>query len=108
MKYCAKCGNELLDDAVVCPKCGCAVEGTRNPVVVSGPSGMQIAAKVLMILGCVAMGAFLIPLAWCIPMTVSYCKKIERGEPVSVGFKICSLLFVSMIAGILMLCDSEN
>ena len=24
MKYCSKCGNELLDEAVICPKCGCA------------------------------------------------------------------------------------
>jgi uncharacterized membrane protein YvbJ len=22
MKYCSKCGYEMLDDAVVCPKCG--------------------------------------------------------------------------------------
>ena len=26
MKYCSKCGNELFDEAVVCPKCGCATE----------------------------------------------------------------------------------
>lgn len=30
MKYCSKCGNELLDEAVICPKCGCMVEGTKN------------------------------------------------------------------------------
>lgn len=24
MKYCQKCGNQLLDEAVVCPTCGCA------------------------------------------------------------------------------------
>ncbi len=23
MKYCSKCGNELLDEAVICPNCGC-------------------------------------------------------------------------------------
>ncbi|MCH5151434.1 MAG: DUF4190 domain-containing protein [Clostridiales bacterium] len=23
MKYCGHCGSELLDEAVVCPKCGC-------------------------------------------------------------------------------------
>jgi TM2 domain-containing membrane protein YozV len=26
MKYCAHCGSELMDAAVVCVKCGCAVE----------------------------------------------------------------------------------
>lgn len=25
MKYCVHCGKELLDDAVVCPNCGCPV-----------------------------------------------------------------------------------
>ncbi len=25
MKYCEKCGNQLLDEAVMCPKCGCEV-----------------------------------------------------------------------------------
>lgn len=48
-----------------------------------------------------------IPLCWCIPMVDHYSKKTKRGECVSVGFKICSLLFVSFFAGILMLCDSE-
>lgn len=28
MKYCTHCANELLDEAVVCPKCGCPVAGT--------------------------------------------------------------------------------
>lgn len=31
MKYCAKCGEELVDEAVICPKCGCEVEGARAP-----------------------------------------------------------------------------
>lgn len=26
MKYCSKCGNEILEEAIVCPKCGCAQE----------------------------------------------------------------------------------
>lgn len=25
MKYCSKCGNELVDEAVICTKCGCSV-----------------------------------------------------------------------------------
>lgn len=24
MKYCQKCGNELMEEAVICPSCGCA------------------------------------------------------------------------------------
>jgi len=25
MKFCSKCGKELLDEAIICPECGCAV-----------------------------------------------------------------------------------
>jgi len=25
MKFCSKCGKEILEDAVICPHCGCAV-----------------------------------------------------------------------------------
>lgn len=27
MKYCTHCGKEIMDDAVICPHCGCAVAG---------------------------------------------------------------------------------
>lgn len=26
MKFCSKCGKEIMDDAVICMNCGCAVE----------------------------------------------------------------------------------
>ena len=29
MKYCTKCGKELMDEAVVCPYCGCATEAWK-------------------------------------------------------------------------------
>lgn len=30
MKYCTHCGKELLDEAVICVGCGCAVGGQNN------------------------------------------------------------------------------
>ena len=30
MKYCSKCGKEIMDEAVVCPNCGCAQETVKN------------------------------------------------------------------------------
>ena len=30
MKYCTHCGKELLDEAVICVGCGCAVDGYNN------------------------------------------------------------------------------
>ena len=41
-------------------------------------------------------------------MTVSYTNKINLNQPVSTAFKVCTLLFVSFLAGLLMLLDSAN
>ena len=35
MKFCSKCGKEILDEAVVCPNCGCAVSGGAAPAYVN-------------------------------------------------------------------------
>ena len=108
MKYCSHCGAELLDEAVICPKCGCSVESNKASTGGKSLSGLKLAAFVLMIISTVTVGWAIIPLAWCIPMTVSYYKNITEGRSVSVGFKVCTLLFVNLIAGVLMLCDTED
>ncbi len=117
MKYCGNCGTALADDANACSNCGTFTntyaQGTKTaqaPVVASVPkeSGIVTAVKVLLILATVAQGCLLIPLAWCIPMAVSYFNSIKENRPVSLALKICTLIFVSQIAGILMLCDQEH
>ena len=102
MKYCTYCGNEMVDEAVICVKCGQPAEKHK-----SGDSGLKTAAKILMVISTVFMGFAIIPLIWCIPMTVSYFNKVKNGEPVSLVFNVFVLLFVNTIAGILMLCDNE-
>lgn len=32
MKFCSKCGKEIMDEAVICPNCGCAVENKAQAV----------------------------------------------------------------------------
>lgn len=59
-----------------------------------------------MLISCIVSAIALIPLVWTIPMTVHYWRKVGNNESVGVGFKVCSLLFVNTIAGILMLCDN--
>jgi len=102
MKYCSKCGNQVEDEAVTCPQCGCAVQSAV------ANSGLKTAVKVFMILATI-FKAFLclVPLAWCIPMTVVYFNKVNQGQKVGTAFKVCTLLFVNLIAGILMLCDND-
>lgn len=110
MKYCTKCGAEILDEASFCPKCGCATgyQPEKNEEIAKEPSTLKLVAKVFMILSCVAFAVTIIPLCWMIPMTISYCNKIKAHEPISLEFKICTLIFINSIAGILMLCDNEN
>ena len=118
MKFCTKCGKELIDEAIVCTGCGCSVVHDKTvenvvikkAVVTRKESNLMSAAKILMILGTVwtAIFTFSLGLAWCLPMTIIFYNKLEKGEPVSVVFKVCSLIFVNIIAGILMLCDTEE
>lgn len=106
MKYCTHCGAQLADEAVICPSCGCSAETETKK---AKTTDLKPIAKIFMIIECVLSAfCFLIPLCWTIPMTVIYCRAVKENRPVSIAFKICSLLFVSQIAGILMLVDNDN
>lgn len=128
MKYCSHCGAEIEDDAVICVHCGCATNDGKEKS--ANNSNLGKIALIFMIIGCVAgplmgllnflaaevvavgiaelIGGFL-SLAWCIPMTIHFARKMKNGETVGTAFKVCTLLFVNIIAGIVMLCmRSEN
>lgn len=49
-----------------------------------------------------------IPLAWTLPLTISVHNKSKNHEPVGTGIKVCTLIFVNMIAGILLLCANDE
>lgn len=132
MKYCSHCGAEIEDDAVICVSCGCATNDGKAKS--SNNNNIGKVALIFMIIGCIgtpllsmlqcasylgdpntamigtiAMILCLIPLAWCIPMTIHFGRKQKKGESVGMAFKVCTLLFVNLVAGILMLCmRSDN
>ena len=124
--FCPQCGKSTDDFApaeernaiVVAPSTASPVSAAPvSPTIPAQESkepkpisGLKKAAKALMIVGTIIMSlcCYIIPLAWCLPMTLSYCKKIKNGEPIPTKFKVCSLLFVSTVAGILMLCDHDD
>lgn len=77
MKYCSHCGTELLDDAVICPKCGCWVNPAPQKIkeklkynicallgfilaivgiAVSYFGAMSLAGMILSIIGLVQLG----------------------------------------------------
>ena len=130
--FCKNCGNQVDDKAVICTSCGCLTDlgeklnlnqlanqqQTQQTTQQSSPSNSQSTAstnntlgtiaKVFMIISTVFMGFYIIPLAWTLPMTISLSNKLKNREPISVGFKVCILLFVNTIAGILLLCMKDE
>ena len=60
-----------------------------------------------MIISTIYLATFIIPLFWCIPMTITYWNKIQKNEKVNMTFKICSLIFMGIIPGLLMLFEDE-
>ena len=133
--FCKKCGIELSIDSDFCPQCGTQqtksticeshqeshINSTNIPNQKPIPDlttttqntqtiaqhKYQTAIKIFLILACVfSISLYLIPLIWSIPMTVWYFEESKNRRPLSAGYKICTFLFVSSIAGILMLVDN--
>lgn len=109
MKYCVHCGAEIYDDAVVCVKCGRVIQHSKMIVrPTESDNTMSTVIKVMLIIGCIAQGWLILPLAWCIPITVSVFNSIRDRRPIRTGMAVCTLLFVNLIAGICILCMEEN
>ena len=51
MKYCTHCGNELLDEAAICPKCGCPTNNVHEYAKETNSNGFAIAGFVLSFFG---------------------------------------------------------
>ena len=51
---------------------------------------------------------FLIPLAWFIPMTVHTYALYKGKKANTVAFGVCSLLFLGLVPGILLLCSTKE
>ena len=117
--FCKNCGTQIPDEAVFCANCGTTTQDVNQQQnfnyqqqafqpAVRQPSGLATAAKILMIITTVLSGIYILPLAWCIPMTMHYSNCLKTGKPASTGFKVCVLLFVNTLSGILMLCDKDH
>ena len=49
----------------------------------------------------------LIPLCWRLPMSKNILKAMKNGTTLSTGFKVCTLIFVNVILGIVLLCQRD-
>lgn len=78
MKYCTKCGNELLDEAVVCPRCGCEVEKSSDPaekMMRSNKRSKLAAASALNVV------AFALGMVFCVLVALQSISVLEEPTP---------------------------
>ncbi len=85
MKYCIRCGSTILDEAVICPYCGCA-QGTQKR---EETNGMAIAGFVC---------SFLIPLLGLIfgGIGLKTANKTGNGRGLSIAAIVISTLSLTV------------
>ncbi|MBQ2894851.1 MAG: hypothetical protein IJE92_04965, partial [Clostridia bacterium] len=49
----------------------------------------------------------LIPLLWVLPMSKKILKAMKEGTTLTTGFKVCTLIFVNLILGVVLLCQKD-
>jgi len=70
MKFCSHCGKEIMDEAVICPGCGCAVAG--NQISQNEPQTEVYESKSTA--NCALLFAFFLPLLGIIFGIIGACK----------------------------------
>lgn len=69
---------------------------------------LRLIAFIFCIISTVCSSWLIVPLAWMIPMSV-VCWGIYKGtRPNTTAFGVCTLLFVSIVAGILLLVSKKD
>lgn len=96
MKYCTHCGAELLDEAVICPKCGCWVNSASKP---SGQSKAKtnacaIVGFILSMVSILFVTSFwnLMALAGLIVSGVGLRQLVKNDEQKGKGFAISGVV----------------
>lgn len=74
----------------------------------STDQSLRLAAFVFCIISAVASCWLIIPLAWMIPMCVRSWGIYKGKKPNTTAFGVCTLIFVSLVGGILLLCSRKD
>lgn len=69
---------------------------------------MRLVAFVFCIISTVCAAMLIIPLAWMIPMSIRSWKIYKGTKPNTTGFGVCTLIFVSLVSGILLLVSKKD
>ena len=92
MAFCSKCGKEIMDEAVICPGCGCPVAGKattysqkRDVLVDDKVKGVLVAVSIL------------IPIAGIIGGIVNLCKKKSKSGAIYLIVGIVATIAYSIL-----------
>lgn len=93
MKYCTKCGKEIMDEAIVCPGCGCSQQA-GNGVTTQDSSSFGWA-----LLGfCIPVVGLILYLIWK-DNTPLKAKSAGKGALVSVIISVVFYIIYAIIIG---------
>lgn len=128
--YCHHCGKEVGSGNKFCPHCGVLLQedeygerpgeydevvdepkpaGKKTIINESTKRDLDTVVKILMIVITVLTGFAIIPLLWTVPMTITACDRIKKKEPYGLVLSICTLLFMAIAPGVIMIIrDSDT
>ena len=91
MKFCQHCGKQLMDEAIICPGCGCSVQTTNNNQVATVDESVSIG---------LVIGAILFPIFGIIywaakAKTRPKCAKICGGAAL-ISWGVCFFILMGL------------
>ena len=99
MKFCSKCGKEIMDEAVVCVHCGCSVTPTNTATPATTGDAPNTGFAVL---------GFFIPIVglilYLINKDTAPLKAKSAGKGALIGFIVscvCSILYSTVLGSLL-------
>lgn len=69
---------------------------------------LRLIAFILNIISCVGCAVLIVPLAWMVPMTVRSWGIYKGTRPNTIAFGVCTLIFLDLISGILLLISRKD
>lgn len=87
-KFCQHCGKEIMREAVVCPNCGCAVDGESRKNAGEKPEGVGL-------LNCTWVFALLMPIVGLILGIIGGC--VYKTKPLRIASLIAIPVSILMI-----------
>ena len=85
-----------------------AVYFDAKPVMSDKDRTLRLIAFIFNLISTIAVCWALIPLAWMIPMTVVSWVIYKGTRKNTVAFGVCTLIFLSLVGGILLLCSQKD